>query len=121
MKKNLLRRIIGGISLTSAFFVFQACYGTPQDMMPDLLIEGKVKSKTSDLPLKGIKVSVANLDQYQLTDENGDFSFYTMIQPEMTLKFEDVDSSANGLYVNYDTVLTNLVDTVVVDVRLEEK
>lgn len=27
---KLIRKIFGGISLTAAMFVFQACYGTPE-------------------------------------------------------------------------------------------
>ena len=55
MKRNWVRRIIGGISFTSALFVFQACYGTPQDFGFDLFIEGQVKSASTGLPVKGIK------------------------------------------------------------------
>jgi hypothetical protein len=55
MKRDWKRKIIGGLCLTSIAFVFQACYGTPQDFGEDLLIEGQVKSKTTGLPIKGIK------------------------------------------------------------------
>ena len=34
-------------------FIFQAWYGTPQDFGLDLLVEGQVKSNTSELPIKG--------------------------------------------------------------------
>ena len=47
MKSNWIRKIIGGMSLTTAMFIFQACYGTPQDMGLDMLVEGQVKSLTS--------------------------------------------------------------------------
>ena len=40
MKRDWKRKIIGGLFLTSVAFVFQACYGTPQDFGNDLLIEG---------------------------------------------------------------------------------
>ena len=30
-----LRKVLGGISLTAAMFVFQACYGSPQIPKPD--------------------------------------------------------------------------------------
>ena len=76
MKRDWKRKIIGGLCLTSIAFVFQSCYGTPQDFGDDLLIEGQVKSKTSGLPIKGIKVSIADKIQYTNTDENGKFSFY---------------------------------------------
>ncbi|GAB1450116.1 hypothetical protein MASR2M47_01720 [Draconibacterium sp.] len=122
MKTNWTRKIIGGLSFTSAMFIFQACYGTPQDFVPDLFIDGQVLAKTSGLPIKGIKVSVAENLQYLTTDENGKFSFYTKMLEKLTLKFEDVDSEQNGLYLNKDTVLNNLSsDEVILKMILEEK
>jgi len=121
MKSNWIRKIVGGISLTSAMFVFQACYGTPQDFGFDLLIEGQVKSKTSGLPVKGIKVSVTDNMQYEITDENGKFSFYTEMLKSLTLQFQDIDSTQNGLYANKDTVLNGLSEKVYLDIVLEEK
>ena len=102
-------------------FVFQACYGTPQDFGADLLIEGQVKSKVSGLPIKGIKVQVAENIQYELTDDEGKFSFYTEMLQRVTLQFQDMDSTKNGLYANKDTVLTNLSENVYSDVVLEKK
>ena len=121
MKRNVIRKIIGGLSLTSAMFVFQACYGTPQDFGLDLLIEGQVKSKNSGLPIKGIKVSVADNMQYEMTDEEGKFSFYTGMAEGLTLQFQDIDSIQNGLYNDKDTVLTDLDENIYLDIILEEK
>jgi len=121
MKQNWIRKIVGGLSLTSAMFVFQACYGTPQDFGLDLLIEGQVKAKSSGLPIKGIKVSVADNMQYDLTDEEGKFSFYTEMLEGLTLQFQDIDSIQNGLYFEKDTVLTELSEKVSLDITLEEK
>jgi len=121
MKQNWIRKIVGGLSLTSAMFVFQACYGTPQDFGLDLLIEGQVKAKTSGLPIKGIKVSVADNMQYEITDEEGKFSFYTEMLEGLTLQFQDIDSIQNGLYYDKDTILTELSEKVSLDVTLEEK
>jgi len=121
MKRNILRKIIGGISLTSVMFVFQACYGTPQDFGFDLLVQGQVKSKTSGLPIKGIKVSVVNNMQYEMTDEEGRFSFYTERFGSLKLRFQDIDSTENGLYINKDTILTDLDRNVYLAIDLEEK
>ncbi|HEX2395518.1 MAG TPA: hypothetical protein VHI78_09230 [Bacteroidales bacterium] len=121
MKRNWIRKIIGGLSFTSVLFVFQACYGTPQDLIPDLLIEGQVKSKTSELPIKGIKVSVADNFQYQITDEDGKFSFYTEMIEGITLQFEDIDSIQNGSFINKDTVINEFIDQIYLDIFLEEK
>lgn len=121
MKRNWIRKIVGGLSFTSAMFIFQACYGTPQDFSLDFLVEGQVKSKTSGLPIKGIKVSVTDNMQYEITGENGKFSFYTEMLENLKIQFEDVDSIQNGLYNNRDTVLTDISEKVYLDVMLEEK
>ena len=121
MKKNWIRKIVGGLSFTSAMFIFQACYGTPQDFGLDLLIEGQVKSKTSGLPIKGIKVSVTDNMQYEITDDEGKFSFYTEMLEGLKLQFQDIDSIQNGLYVDKDTVLTEINEKVNLNIILEEK
>lgn len=121
MKQNMIRRIIGGLSFSSALFVFQACYGTPQDFGQDVFIEGLVKSKLSGSPIQGIKVSVADNIQYEVTDEEGRFSFYTEIIDGLRLQFQDIDSSQNGQYMNKDTVLTAANESIYLDIALEEK
>lgn len=121
MKRSWIKNIVGGLSLTSAMFVFQACYGTPQDFGLDLLIEGQVKAKTSGMPIKGIKVSVAQNMQYQITDENGNFSFYTEMMDKVKLEFADVDSVQNGTYANRDTVLTDFSEKLYLNILLENK
>lgn len=121
MKKNWIRKIIGGLSLTSAMFVFQACYGTPQDFGLDLLVEGQVKSKITGLPIKGIKVSVADNLQYEYTNDEGRFSFYTEKIDTLNILFEDIDSTQNGNYLNRDTVLKNPSEKVFLDIKMEVK
>ena len=106
MKRDWKRKIIGGLCLTSIAFVFQACYGTPQDIGQDLLIEGQVTSKTSGLPIKGIKVSVDERVQYANTDENGKFSLYMDKLQHAKIKFTDVDSTRNIWISNKDTLIT---------------
>jgi len=128
MKRDWKRKIIGGLCLTSIAFVFQACYGTPQDFGNDLLIEGQVTSKNTGLPVKGIKVSVADQEQYTNTDENGKFSFYMEKLSSTRIKFTDVDSTKNGLFSNKDTlivikdsILTSRKPKVYLNIELENK
>lgn len=121
MKKNWIRNILGGLSLTSAMFIFQACYGTPQDFEFDIFVEGQVKSDTTGLPIEGIKVSVANLMQYEMTDSNGYFSFYLEMNDSLNIQFEDIDSTQNSFYENKDTILTNCCENYFLDILLEEK
>jgi len=121
LKRNWARGIIGGLSFTSALFVFQACYGTPQDMMDDFLVEGKVTSKSTGHPIRDIRVSVADDGQFVHTNSLGKFGFYTAWRENMILQFNDVDAAANGSYASRDTVLNDLSDRVYVDIALEEK
>lgn len=50
---RLLRKILGGISLTAAMFVFQACYGTEPYLYP---ITFRVTDAGENRPLPDIKV-----------------------------------------------------------------
>ena len=121
MKRNWLRRVIGGLGFTTTLFIFQACYGTPQDFGLDLLIEGQVKSKTSGLPIEGIKVLVTESMQYEITDKEGKFSLYSEALEDLTIKFQDVDSTQNGAFVDKDTVLNDVNERVYLDILLDEK
>ena len=121
MKRNWIKRIAGGMSFTAALFVFQACYGTPQDFGLDMLVEGQVKSKTSGQPIEGIKVSDAETGQYLLTGSEGEFSFYTELRENPAFRFEDIDSTEKGHYLNKDTIVRNASGMVYLNVFLEEK
>ena len=121
MKRNWKRKLIGGLSLTSALFIFQACYGTPQDFGLDIFIEGQVKSQATGNPIKGIKVSVAEKMQYEYTNEEGRFSFYTEIADNYKIKFEDIDAVQNGVFFDRDTLLSGINKRVYLDIVLVEK
>jgi putative lipoprotein (rSAM/lipoprotein system) len=121
IKKNWRRKLLGGLSLTSAIFIFQACYGTPQDMGLDIIIEGKVISKQTNMPVKGIRVSVEDKLQYQFTDIDGKFSFYTETAKSYKIKFEDIDTSENGNFFGKDTVLASIDKRVYLNIALQEK
>lgn len=128
MKSDWKRKIIGGLCLTSIAFVFQACYGTPQDFGNDLLIEGQVKSKSTGLPIKGIKVSVADIIQYTNTDENGRFGFYIEKQNKLKIIFTDEYADDNILFSTKDTtitindsILSNIESKVYFNIELENK
>lgn len=105
MKKNWKRKIIGGLCLSSAAFVFQACYGMPQDFGNDLLIEGIVKSKKTGLPVDGIKVSISNQMQYTATNSDGRFGFYIPQSDTVRIKFEDTSTRAIP-YLKKDSLLS---------------
>ena len=123
MKKDWKRKIYGGLCLTSIAFVFQACYGTPQDFGNDLLLTGQVNSKKTGLPVKGIKVSVVDGIQYVPTDDAGKFSFYIGNTGSFRLKFEDTDADLNGSFQSKDTLVTTNkdVEEINLTIQLEEK
>lgn len=119
MKSRLLRSIVGGLSFTTALFIFQACYGTPQDFGLDVLVEGQVKSRATGLPVKGIRVSVQDGIQYTTTNDEGRFGFYTERLDQLKVAFEDIDAEESGVFSSKDTVLVNFPDVVYLDILLD--
>lgn len=105
--KNLRRKIFGFLSFSTALFVFQACYGAPQDESIDVLFHGTIVSDSTNFPVPGIKVNV-NSDQYALTDSTGTFSFYVPAASQYHLILTDTDTMADGHYLNKDTVLSEI-------------
>lgn len=121
MKKNRIRNLVGGISFATAFFVFQACYGTPQDYGLDVLVEGKVVSEQSGESIPGIRVSYDNSGQYQFTDESGNFSMYVGQEQSYTFSFEDVDSVQNGQFQKVDSTFDNQDESVFLDIEMKQE
>jgi hypothetical protein len=98
--RKILRKIYTGLGLTTVALVFQACYGTPQTMGLDVLIRGVVKSKTTNDPIKGIKISVKDMYQYELTDRTGKFQFYVPQEEICIIQLDDIDGTENGSYLS---------------------
>jgi hypothetical protein len=121
MKTKLIRKALSYFSLGSALFMFQACYGTPQDVGIDILIEGQVTSAATGNPIGGILITTADGVQYLYSDPEGKFSFYTDPFSNKLIHFEDTDSTQNGSFISKDTVLTNINDYVYLDIELEEQ
>ena len=120
-KRKILRTIFGALSFSSALFIFQACYGTPEDFVTDVFFEGVVKSKTTNLPIPGIKVTIVNQPQTDLTDNTGKFQIYTVKETEYTFRFEDVDANENGSFLTKDTVITYTGNSNILNVKLDVK
>ena len=141
--RRLLRTIFGSLSFTAMAFAFQACYGTPQDDY-DVKLTGTVKSKTTNLPIKGIKIVVNDgkiyydeNNAYGTTDENGKFDFYATVPnydyfdhidhvnyapDSVRIHFLDIDSTENGYFAD-KTVIINPAhkNEVRINVEMEEK
>jgi hypothetical protein len=120
MKRKQLRALIGGLSFSTALFVFQACYGMPQDMLDDVFIRGKVVDQTTNSPIQGIKVESDISGHHGITDSRGEFAFYTPWIDSLKLIIEDTDPRTDGSYLSKDTILTNPELEVVLNIALEE-
>lgn len=123
MKRHWLRRVIGGLSFTSALFIFQACYGMEQDPIRDMLVEGKVTASTTGLPIKNIAVYAEPYGHITQTGEKGEFSFYSPFLDQINLIFEDEDSTENGSFQTLDTLINvpeilDSANTVSVDIKM---
>ena len=118
-KQKIKRKVFGFLSLSAALFVFQACYGTHQDMYDDVYIQGVVKSKKTNEPIAGIKVSVED-NQSVLTDENGAFELYTMVNDSYQIICEDIDDQDNGQYLEKDTILDSTESEYYIEVLMDE-
>jgi len=136
--RKWLRTIFGCISFTAVAFVFQACYGTGPDMFYDVKFTGMVKAKTTNLPVKGIKISVNDGVNYGFTDEKGMFGFYASVPnwevyysnkdsmfyapDSVRVHFLDIDGIENGEFTNKTVIIDPAhKDEVKITVELEEK
>ena len=126
--RKSLRKIFNGISLTAVAFTFQACYGMEPDCYNDVKFSGTVISKTTNLPIQGIKVSV-NDESHNIgiTDENGKFEFYASVRNcpgeySDKVSFLDIDGAENGCFAD-TTITVNPAskNEINMDVELEEK
>jgi hypothetical protein len=122
MKKKWFKKLIGGISFTAALFIFQACYGTPQDIPElDIKVTGKVLSAEDGSPLAYISVRDNDLGGYQITDENGEFHYYRDYADSIMLNFRDEATNQPNLYASKDTVIHNVFDDVHFEIKLNAK
>ena len=145
--RKLLRTIFGCISFTAVAFVFQACYGIEEDPFHDVKLTGIVKSKSTQLPIKGIEVAVNvhvngfdNCFGYGMTNQKGEFDFYasvpnynyyyhlqdtisTVLKPDsVRVYFFDIDGMENGSFDDKVIIINPAhKDEVKLYVELEEK
>ncbi|MDR0799538.1 MAG: hypothetical protein LBN18_07265 [Dysgonamonadaceae bacterium] len=133
--RRWIRGILMGSSLTAIAFVFHACYGTPEDFGYDIKLTGTVLSKITRQPIKGIKVSQG--ENYDITDQNGNFSFYTYIDTDryyyyegdhtycsdsIPVLFSDIDGVENGYFIDKEIIIDPArKDEIKINVELDEK
>jgi len=113
--RNLLRKVFNGISVTSIAFTFQACYGMPPDIDCDVRFMGTVISKTTNLPVEGIKVALNDGVLYGFTNKNGKFDIYARkweldceqcANNKVNIHFLDVDGADNGHFADKTISIT---------------
>ena len=120
----MIKKIFGLFSLSAAIFIFEACYGHPGEFgFEEVQVRGYVKAKTTNEPIREIKVIVDYNEVELLTDENGYFSCWLMQSSSHHIQFLDVDGTANGSFENYEATINNeqLLPAVDLDILLEEK
>ena len=110
---KILRKILGGISLTAAMFVFQACYGVEPDF-PSHRVTFRVVSDTDGQPLPGIRIMsqpqtgsqdfIYDWHFFGRTNAKGVYSGWVNLVEDNTLfRFSDGDS----VYAVRDTIITS--------------
>lgn len=112
---KLIRNILKGASLTTALFVFQACYGTavPYYGLPEVKI--KVVDAEDGSPIKDATIKFRDREAgvqgqpWSLSGYSSDEGVLCMgIQEEMMgIEVEMLVSPADGAYSTKDTVVTN--------------
>ena len=109
--RKLLRKIFGCVSFTAMAFVFQACYGSREASTYDVKLTGMVRSETTHLPIKGIKIIVNESswsNDYGFTDENGQFDFYASVPLEYNGFYYYY--SEDGIHYTHDSVYVQFID-----------
>lgn len=104
-KRKLYRTLFGIFSLSGILFVFQSCYGTPQDFGQDVLVQGKVTSAGDHSAIPGIKVQLNETGQYTISATDGTYSLYCERMPVYNFTFIDTDGSLNGQHQVCDTTV----------------
>ena len=118
--KNPLKKILGAFSFATAMFIFQACYGAPQDTEMDVCVSGTVFSSDDNTPVKGIKILTDN-NLTAVTDDSGRFFIYTLPIDSLKLSFNDIDSIDQFEFETYDTILTGVNNNVNINIILNKK
>ena len=119
--RRVIRAVYRGLGVSAVSLIFQACYGPVPDGGYDVTIHGTVKSKSTDAPIPGIRVSVNGESSYNLTESDGSFSIYMPRQDYYAVIFEDIDGTENGgLFKQHTKRINTLEAESSLIVELEE-
>lgn len=109
VRRKFLKRVFSFFGITSALFIFQACYGAPQDLDAPNEISGTVFNDGTNQRVAGIRVINTTEQDTCITDSSGSFSI-SCVDPNSVLRFEDADGTQNGLFDPLDSNLTPTVN-----------
>lgn len=100
----LIAVVVGLFSSSSCCMVQPVEYGTPSARY---VVDGKVTDNGTGKPIENIRVSMGGDTAF--TKADGSYGIVRDVtspkDTSFTLKFEDMDGSANGQYANLDTVV----------------
>ena len=125
--KKVVRRFLQGCSLTAAMFVFQACYGTPEDFNDyQYRLVFKVLDENNNA-VDGIRLKLFReynhqllpIDDYGLSDSNGVIHAY--VWPENILDSKFLFTDAEERFEHMDTTFTRLPETDTINIMLKVK
>lgn len=118
MVMKWLHNILKGASLTTALFIFQACYGTPEWLHDDD-VQLQVVSAEDGSPIDDVEIYTRmtvsedmDWDLCGYTDEEGVLSTTVYFNENYAPQFRVSDPS--GRYAVKDTVVADLSDTILI-------
>ena len=123
---KLLHNILRGSTLATALFIFQACYGMPQNHGNSGLYEATIKvTDSKGTPIPGVKLFARNADMVEFTadpqvsDEEGMLHLeivFPTSDPAIDLRFE-----AEGYAVKDTTIKDGMTPEPDFTVKLEAR
>ena len=124
--KKWFRHLLKGTTLTTALFIFQACYGTP-NWLHEENVEFKVVSAEDGTPVEGVEILTRVYDSDSVEGVELDWNLCGYTAEDGTLKtligivdgsspqFRFQDSGA--LFSPKDTVIQKCDGTIVVELQ----
>jgi len=108
-----LHNLLKGLSLTTALFIFQACYGTPEWLHEQEMYFKVMAADTGD-PLEGVEIysrvqAADNLDWIPCSRTNE--------QGEGVVRFGKMDGASPQFRFQPADATYNVKDTVIVDLQ----
>lgn len=117
-KQQFLRFLFGSFTATALMFVFQACYGMPNDTLY-IYVQGTVVSDVTGEPIPNIEVRSNTSSDTVRTDDMGQFFIAVPSMTIPNLTFKDIDQAENGQFAPLDTILEKY-NGEMLEIRLNE-